>query len=139
LSISGLTEETDYTLYFFVEDLTGNYNDKVVTFNFTTLKKQRPASFQIKLQGDVNTTKLIQAFGLATGITYLMKSKVYLLRDSLSSLIHQSIRSKGPVNQMSSISSTSKAPLILFKSYPIHSQKDCPLPSTYRNWIRILA
>eukprot|EP01017_Pseudomicrothorax_dubius_P036244 TRINITY_DN5170_c0_g1_i7.p1 TRINITY_DN5170_c0_g1~~TRINITY_DN5170_c0_g1_i7.p1 ORF type:complete len:641 (-),score=124.40 TRINITY_DN5170_c0_g1_i7:50-1972(-) len=68
LSFTGLEEQTDYILFFVLEDLSGNYIT-TTTFNFTTLAKYYPARFNIMLKDNVNIPDLIRALGLITGLT----------------------------------------------------------------------
>ncbi|CAD8140771.1 unnamed protein product [Paramecium octaurelia] len=68
LDLQGLTEQTDYSLYFFVTDLSGNNNTEVKQFDFTTAAKYQPAQFKITLGKDVDIDKLLSAFGLVTGL-----------------------------------------------------------------------
>ena len=65
--LEALEEETDYVLFFFVEDLSGN-SVNTVEYPFTTSKKHYPARFKIIMNDDVDTEELINAFGLITGL-----------------------------------------------------------------------
>ena len=65
--LEGLEEQTDYVLFYFVEDLSGN-SVSTVEYPFTTSKKHYPARFKIVMNDDVDTDELVSAFGLITGL-----------------------------------------------------------------------
>ncbi|EWS71333.1 hypothetical protein TTHERM_000331066 (macronuclear) [Tetrahymena thermophila SB210] len=65
LHFTGLEEQTSYLLYFYVEDLSGNASP-VQSFNFTTLKKQNPCAFSIRVNQTIQDSTLFSAFGLIT-------------------------------------------------------------------------
>lgn len=67
LHFRGLEEQTDYVLYFLIEDLSGNLGD-MLGYNFTTLPKHLPAKFKIRVRENVAAEKLKNAFALVTSI-----------------------------------------------------------------------
>ncbi|KAL4501728.1 hypothetical protein ABPG72_018779 [Tetrahymena utriculariae] len=67
LHFTGLQEQTDYVLYFFVEDLSNNQSP-VIQFQFTTLKKHNPVSFTLRVNDILVDEKLLNAFGLITSL-----------------------------------------------------------------------
>jgi len=67
LKFTGLEEQTDYVLYYVVQDLSGN--DLIPRkIEFTTFKKHHPAMFNILLSNDTDTSNLEAAFSLITGM-----------------------------------------------------------------------
>jgi len=67
LSFTGLTEDTEYVLFFFVEDLSGNTVPTQV-LPFTTLPKHRICQFDIVLNQSVNPNLIINEFSLITSV-----------------------------------------------------------------------
>jgi len=67
LKFTGLEEQTDYVLYYVVEDLSGN-DLSTRKIEFTTFKKHHPAMFNVLLSNDTDLTSLEAAFSLVTGV-----------------------------------------------------------------------
>lgn len=65
LLFNSLEEQTEYLLYFFAEDLSGNAS-VVASFTFTTLKKHNPAKFKLRVADTISDDILFSAFGLIT-------------------------------------------------------------------------
>jgi len=67
LKFTGLEEQTDYVLYYVVEDLSGN-DLSTRSIEFTTFKKHHPVNFNVLLSNDTDLTSLEAAFSLVTGM-----------------------------------------------------------------------
>jgi hypothetical protein len=67
LKFTGLEEQTDYILYYVVQDLSGN-NRKVRAVPFSTLTKHQPCRFTIQFTSNVAEAKAKTAFALVTSI-----------------------------------------------------------------------
>ena len=67
LMFTGLEEQTDYVLYYVVEDLSGN-DLSTRKIEFTTFKKHQPVMFNVLLSNDTDLDSLEAAFSLVTGM-----------------------------------------------------------------------
>lgn len=68
LNYDTLTEQTDYLLYFYAEDLSGNASP-VYNFTFSTLAKHIPVHFTLRVNETIADDKIFSAFGLITTFT----------------------------------------------------------------------